>query len=100
MSKWISVKDRLPHSDDDNEYLIFHSFKRKDGSKTFIIFVGWWDFLNDEWVCGFSGMLPPFADDIQEVIDDFFRLKKNAVTHWMSLPNPPKENNIDEKFSN
>lgn len=88
--EWIKVKDRLPK---DDEVLLFHEFKiRGNGSKSFIIFVGWFDDLNNEWVCGWSGMISSFGCDCEKnFFDDEFRLKKNKVKFWMPLPEPPKE---------
>lgn len=63
MSKWISVKDRLPEKELD--YLV------TDG--------------NDQMVAAFI---------IKYRIWDFFRntfWESEEVTHWMPLPEPPKE---------
>lgn len=87
---WISVEDRLPLEEDGEEFLLFHPFKRADGTHSSIIFVGYWDDLNKEWVCGWSAMFPYFQDNYaQEFIDEHFRLKKKKVIYWMPLPNPP-----------
>lgn len=85
--EWISVKYEMPK----DEAILYHPFKRVDGTDNFIIFVGYWDNLNKEWTCSFSGMFP-FCEDnyCQSFIMDNYRLKKNQVTHWMPLPLPPK----------
>lgn len=88
--KWTSVKDDFPLT--EQEVLLFHPFKKYDGSASSIIFVGYWDSLNNEWVCDWAGMLPPIEDNfVADTIDDHMRLKKRKVTHWMPLPQPPKE---------
>ena len=79
---WISVKDQWPENFD--EVLLYHPFNvGKD--KRFIIFVGYFDLENKEWVCGWAGMIPACAGN------DYFTLKKSKVTHWSYLPKPPKK---------
>lgn len=70
--QWISVKDRLPERK-SVDYLVATRIKT-DGTRGFnIAWIngndGAWS-SNDEWIC-----------DGREV-----------VTHWMPLPEPPKEN--------
>lgn len=72
---WISVKDRLPKQKWTN-YLVATKIQT-DGTRGFnIAWVnddnGVWK-SNDEWIC-----------DGREI-----------VTHWMPLPEPPKENEDD-----
>jgi hypothetical protein len=86
--EWISVKDRLPN--DLKEVLLFHIFKEKNVQENYIIFVGYLDKLNREWVCGWDGMFPPYEDNpINDFFSECFRLKINEITHWMPLPKPP-----------
>ena len=67
MQKWISTKERLPTK--DAAYLI-HA-ESADPDKPFI-HIGWYNPNGDGW----SLVLKPFIE---------------AITHWMPLPNPPKE---------
>ena len=61
MSEWISVKDRLPEYGDGNVLIAY-----KQGG----IYIDSWDEEYEEW------------DDAG--IDD-------DITHWMPLPEPPKD---------
>ncbi len=61
MSEWISVKDRLPESDD---YVLCY---RDSCGLSSRIMVGF--YLRGKWTCGAIG----------------------NVTHWMPLPEPPEE---------
>lgn len=108
MPKWISVKDRLPeaetkvmvlaerrykgrtyhvetfaiyedgkiHREDSGvgwDYDTFSSDDFDDEADDYIVPEGWWEYMeyaHDEWTC--------------VAIDD-------VVTHWMPLPEPPKE---------
>lgn len=108
MSEWISVKDRLPraetkvtvcaerryngkahhvetvamyedgkvHREDSIvcwDYDTFSPDDYDDESDDYIVPEGWWEYMeyaHDEWTC--------------IAIDD-------VVTHWMPLPEPPKE---------
>jgi len=68
MSDWISVKDRLPENDDN--YLILFEYGRYRFNERVI--VGFYS--NNKWcVSGHSNNL-------------------DTVTHWMPLPEPPKDN--------
>ncbi len=96
--EWIKCSDRMPpglEEDEENEVILFHPFKRVDGTHYYIIFVGYWDDLNDMWRCGWNSMFPPFSGSLNCEIDDFImcncELHKDQVTHWKPLPNPPKE---------
>lgn len=59
--KWISVEERVPENDDD--VLIITEFG---------ISMGYYDIYRDYWV-------------------DYTNGDSNIVTHWMPLPEPPKE---------
>ncbi len=72
MSEWISVKDRLP---EEGMFVL-----GTDGKKVYF----WKSQVTDE-------LLNLFPISITDEV---------KTTYWMPLPNPPKENNIDEKFSN
>jgi hypothetical protein len=97
--KWIKVKDRMPHIDKKKcefttkEVLLFHPFKRMDGTLSNIIYVGYWDNLNKRWICGWGGMLTAWA---YNVTMEEFELKKFQVTYWMPLPETPNSSNIQE----
>lgn len=79
MSEWISVKDRLPESEgdylicntNDDHYDVYGCFY-DSGSEEF----GCWNACYDSFTLGYIG-------------SDW--IKNEAVTHWMHLPNPPKE---------
>ena len=64
--EWISVKDRLPDIDKDGELVLYYEFNNEIG-------VGYLE--DDKWYNYDSG----------------WELDKSVVTHWMPLPEPPKE---------
>jgi hypothetical protein len=69
---WISVKDRLP------EYLqIVDIYSPYDGRVTDVKFIGYEG--NEEWV-----------SQNEEWVSQYVRWR-GFVTHWMPLPEPPKE---------
>lgn len=79
--EWISVKERLP---EDDERITMHDFKYMKGTKVLV----------------FNGVAK--VDNRINVYNDlnFFGLKNTSgwvwenceeVTHWMPLPEPPKE---------
>lgn len=73
--QWISVKDRLPES----MIYDYPCFLVTDGSLIHMAY-----FVENEWM---------FADSGQAKDKMFYK-----VTHWMALPEPPKENNyVDDK---
>lgn len=78
--EWISVKDRLP----PNQQEVLFLYSDKNGSE---ILTGWYDEDNGEWACTIIGF---FRDVTEKAYDDAY-FKKNKVTHWMTLPLPPKE---------
>lgn len=72
MSEWISVKDRLPESDNDTLLLLVKcSAEEKPNGALFI------------------------DTDSFYVDDGYFRFwgvqKNHTVTHWMPLPEPPHD---------
>ena len=79
-STWISVKDRLPR------HLQSVLFLYSDDCGIELL-TGWYDQDNKEWVCAIVG----FFRDISEKAYDDSHFKKKNVTHWMPLPEPPKE---------
>lgn len=83
---WIRTKDYFP--EDLDEVLLYHPFKKVDGSDSFIIFSGWYDEENAVWVCGWSTFCPAYH--AEKLIDDDFCLCSDEVTHWMPLPKKPK----------
>ena len=66
VGKWISVKDRMP--DEQETYLIFR--KEPFGAVT----IAWYSGSENGWLALDGGF---YADGV--------------VTHWMPLPEPPKE---------
>lgn len=78
--RWIPVTERLP--EEDGEYLTW--FRVDDSEPSFGIFpfdanvpaFGYWDDYYDPVTYGWAG-------------SDFIEVK--GVTHWMPLPEPPKE---------
>ena len=75
MSKWISVKDRLP--DRDGSYLIYFKKQVQDKSYECIDVMRY----SSQQNC-FHGI--PFGTPVLE------------VTHWMPLPEPPVEKTKEE----
>lgn len=71
MSDWISVKDKLP--EDERNVLVYYGFDHGDG----------------ELGMRFIGVLTYFAFDPQPHFQHASTGLK--VTHWMPLPEPPKE---------
>lgn len=65
-TEWISVDERLPEEREDVAILI-----RLDGCIYYR--VGWWRGENVEWMQAGLGLI------------------EGTVTHWMPLPEPPKE---------
>lgn len=73
MDQWISVKDRLPSReglmDDETEYVLV--CERYGRSKNVTI-------------CGYN-------EDGWSAWDAFGGVSPDHITHWMPLPEPPKE---------
>ena len=104
MSEWISVDDRLPESQKD--VLAYYVNKYGEG-KT----------VKAEYVASFSALACDFYDeesdyesDYSEIEDAYYvkegwhervenwkysgcEIVEGQVTHWMPLPEPPKEKN-------
>ncbi len=77
MSDWISVKDRLPErvglEDDETEYvLVCESFEYYGGGGKYVSICGYEKYGWSEW-------------------DNFGNVRAERITHWMPLPEPPKE---------
>lgn len=70
MSKWISVKERLPRLHTD--VLVYRRSVCRMGGYSSI-----------EYVTLGHGEVPMWSND--------FQTWKSEVTHWMPLPEPPKE---------
>jgi hypothetical protein len=74
--EWISVKDRFP--EDDGDVLVC---QHKFGDRYPLINVGYRE--NDQW---------DIADTMDGIIHDIDNNQDNwIVTHWMPLPEPPKQ---------
>lgn len=71
MSEWISVKDRLP--DKEDLFLISYGESRE-------ITIGLWNFRNNRF---------------EETEIEWFGYEITGVTHWMPLPEPPKESDTN-----
>lgn len=76
--EWISVKDGLP---EDLKPVLIH-YKDKTG---IVIMTAHWDDLNSCFVNEAMGFL--CTDDET----DKLCYRKRYITHWMPLPEPPKE---------
>ncbi len=79
--EWISVKDRLPNN---NELVIAYGKKETDSEK-------------DVWLVTFYKEVIEKCGDHKKNISDQYWEKTNGydvdeVTHWMPLPQPPKDN--------
>ena len=87
MSEWISVKDKLPEKDE--QYLVYKVYKGPNFNE-----------FGLQEVCG-------FATNLKDIDDEWFTKKRAGfyeydsevgfyepagITHWMPLPEPPKEN--------
>ena len=75
MNKWISVKDKLPEKGDYNDYLI------TDGKHCY---VGYYRHDADAWDNSALGWIQGISADTDETYDI-------NITHWMPLPELPKE---------
>ena len=79
-SGWISVKDRLPEIDEDVLILYESKVLRKIGYAI--------TFLKDSFY--FGSTLIPYQTPQWNEPWQYFR-ENNSITHWMPLPEPPKE---------
>jgi hypothetical protein len=88
MSKWISVKDRLPSEEEDVIVLvreIEHYGKHKEKREVYHwIFTGW--FIDGEWATNYCHGHRYIEDENKKYPDCV-----HTVTHWMPLPQPPEE---------
>ena len=72
MSEWISVKDRLPENDDNVLVIV-------NGKYNNVTFVN-------------AMMIAAFCDDEHVwFLNEYPDFVHANVTHWMPLPEPPKE---------
>lgn len=79
---WISVKDRLP--DKPGHYLVCTSINYWRG--------GCWDTNSSDGTTeGYAGTTMSVLDCYFDNTHDWNRVWNNRVTHWMPLPEPPKE---------
>lgn len=78
--KWISVRERLPKPEQE-VLLIAHGWKGQ------LLYIGRLRHLEAEtsWLTGIKSMGSEWS------IDGWSYLKEPLVTHWMPLPEPPKE---------
>ena len=77
--EWISVKDRLP--EDDQHVLVYHA-------EDFHITVGYFESDYVQYYIESDGS-KFYTDDGWET--EISWAPKGDVTHWMPLPEPPKE---------
>lgn len=79
-SHWISVKERLPEPDQD-VLLVAHGWKGR------LLYIGRLHHVEAEtsWLTGITSMESEWR------INGWSYLKTPLVTHWMQLPEPPKE---------
>lgn len=79
---WISVKDRMPEK--PGHYLICTSINYWRG--------GCWDTNSSDGTTeGYAGTTMSVLDCYFDNTHDWNRVWNNRVTHWMPLPEPPKE---------
>lgn len=84
---WISVKDRLPEK--SGHYLVCTSINYWHG--------GCWDTNSSDGTTeGYAGTTMSVLDCYFDNTHDWNRVWNNRVTHWMPLPEPPKED-VDAK---
>ena len=76
MNEWISVNDRLPET--DNDYLVLT--ESKDIFKAYF----------NEYSKEFGSYSDIYDTDTLGYVDSEW-LKYEEITHWMPLPQPPKE---------
>ena len=80
--EWISVKDRLPESDD--QYLVFAQFECDEESSIYI-------FDYDSCAEEFGVWEEHYDSDMLGYLDSEFVKYPATVLYWMPLPEPPKE---------
>lgn len=88
MSEWISVKERLPNEEDDVLILvreIEHYGRHHEKRKVYYWqYVGWR--VDEKWATTYCHGFR-YIDDENEKDPRC----EHEVTHWMPLPEPPKE---------
>lgn len=86
--KWISVEERLPGTEDPVLILVKeteHYGLHKEKSKVYYCqYLAYWD--DDEWYTSWCNGCRKISDTAKEPNEDEYE-----VTHWMPLPEPPKE---------
>lgn len=95
MSEWISVKDRLPDDEEQDAHgVLIHmevveTYGKHNERKTkwHDIFVGYYD--SGEWQTSYCYG----CEDVSKAFERFPN-ETYEVTHWMPLPEPPKEKTI------
>ena len=75
MSEWISVKDKLPAKDDYNDYLI------TDGKHCYV-----GHYRHD--ACAWDNSKLGWIQGTDAATDETYAIN---ITHWMTLPELPKE---------
>lgn len=87
-TKWISVEERLPGTEDPVLILVKeteHYGLHKEKSKVYYCqYLAYWD--DDEWYTSWCNGCRKISDTAKEPNADEYE-----VTHWMPLPEPPKE---------
>ena len=86
--EWVSVKDRLPKEEDDVLVLIReieHYGRHKEKRNVYHwIFTGW--FIDGVWATTYCHGYKKIETENEE-----YPNCEHTVTHWMPLPEPPKE---------
>lgn len=95
---WISVKDRLPETNNknDHKYEVLVYIPKREGCRQNGIYVGKINHIeaDEHGTRNFWGLKTPGSE---WTIWGWGYLEKPIVTHWMPLPEPPKEesNGVD-----
>lgn len=88
MPRWISVEERLPEGEDPVLILVKeteHYGLHKEKSKVYYCqYLAYWD--DEEWYTTWCNGCRKITDTANEPNADDYE-----VTHWMPLPEPPKE---------
>lgn len=84
--EWISVKEKMPKEYTD--VLILNKYKNYEKKTSFMIFTAYWDDLNRVFRSNITGLFTRFLPDEFWHMAEF---KKKEITHWMPLPELPKE---------
>ena len=93
MRKWISVKDRLPEDVQDVLVLVeeteVYGKHAERKHKWYNICVGYYD--SGAWLTSCFGC--KYISEVNEEMEARGDKSRVRVTHWMPLPDPPKEDN-------